>query len=103
MSSTVNKKDFQDVEMAALMGQAQSSMPMGGKGSSNSLAGPSSSSTMKDVQNVDIKSSSDNNSLSSEDEKKRYKGIAGKSFSACMMYSSCSVGMVLVNKSLASR
>lgn len=102
MSSTVNKKDFQDVEMAALMGQAQSSMPMGGKGSSNSLAGPSSSSTMKDVQNVDIKSSSDNNSLSSEDEKKRYKGIAGKSFSACMMYSSCSVGMVLVNKSLAS-
>jgi len=97
MSTAVNKKDFQDVEMAPLMGQAQSSMPKGGM-SSNSHA------AAKSMLNTDIKSpSSDSSSaVPPNDEKKQSKALAGKSVTACLMYSTCSVGMVLVNKSLAS-
>ena len=98
MSTTANKKDFQDVEMAPLMGQAQSSMPKGGMSSNSHTA-------VKSMLNTDIKpsSSDSNNALPPDDEKKRSQALAGKAVTACLMYSTCSVVMVLVNKSLASR
>jgi len=97
MSTTANKKDFQDVEMAPLMGQAQSSMPKGGMSSNSHTA-------VKSMLNTDIKpsSSDSNNALPPDDEKKRSQALAGKAVTACLMYSTCSVVMVLVNKSLAS-
>jgi len=41
--------------------------------------------------------------ISSAADKKQSSGSAGKAISSCALYSFCSVSMVLVNKSLASR
>lgn len=93
------RKDFQDVEMAPLVGQAQSSLPMGSTSGASSI-----SKTAASLSNT--KSIDNNNSRSVEtvdnDDKKRSSAFNGKVVTSCVMYSSCSIGMVIVNKSLAS-
>lgn len=87
---TLGKEGFSDVEMGPLLGQAAASTVS----SSSEDKKIHKSNSFQRVPSV--------GKLSLEEEEKDKSKLFGKVVSACMMYTCCSVGMVLVNKSLAS-